>query len=188
MPTVPRLRAMIHLAMVAMAAMACTEGSSLPSGKPVAATALVEASPPPAATDGPTGPTLVADSIPAGLSGRVWQLDSFDEGSTITDSSDGWEPTLTFVGGRVAGNSGCNSFSGPVIFGATTSDGQALHLPQTAVTQMACLDPLLNEQEARFLDYLGRVTHFRLSVADVLVLEDEAGQIGLRFIAAPLRP
>lgn len=180
--------ATILLALVAWSASACTGSSDRPGGEPVAATAAVQISPAPAATDGPSGPTPAAGDLPASLTGRVWQLDGFADGAAVTDAIEGSEPTLTFAGSAVAGNGGCNSFSGPAIVGAAATDGQALRFPQTAVTQMACADPLLNDQEERLMSYLARVARFRLIDAEAMVLEDETGRIGLLFTATSSQP
>ena len=155
-----------------------------PAPSPVVATAAVKVSPPPVATDAATGPTMAADGIPSMLTGRVWQLTGFADGSAITEALPGHEPSLTFAAGAVAGSGGCNSFSSSVTFGTKGADGQRMELSQIAVTLMACEDPLLNDQETRFLDYLGRVAGFRMPDADSLVLEDATGRVGLHFTAS----
>ncbi|HOW98315.1 MAG TPA: META domain-containing protein [Kiritimatiellia bacterium] len=55
-----------------------------------------------------------------------------------------------------SGNSGCNSYSGQ--FSAT--DAGDITIGQTAMTEMACLDAALMDQEARYIGALTRVTRF----------------------------
>ena len=180
--------ASILLALISLIALACAGPADRPAGEPMVSTPAVQAGPVPAATDGPSGPTPAAGDLPTSLAGRVWQLDGFAADTTVTDALVGSEPTLIFAGSAVAGHGGCNSFSGPAIVGAVSADGQALRFPRTAITQMACVDPRMNDQEARLMDVLSRVARFRLIDAETLVLEDEAGQSGLLFTAAPSRP
>lgn len=183
-----RPAASLLLALVSLSASACAGPADRPAGERVLSTPAVQTSPVPAATDGPSGPRPAAGDLPTSLTGRIWQLDGFAADTTVTDALVGSEPTLTFAGGAVAGHGGCNSFSGPANVGAVSADGQALRFPRTAITQMACLDPQMNDQEARLMDVLSRVARFRLIDAETLVLEDEAGQSGLLFTAAPSRP
>lgn len=55
-----------------------------------------------------------------------------------------------------SGNSGCNSYSGR--FSAT--DAGDITIGQTAMTEMACLDAALMDQEARYIGALTRATRF----------------------------
>jgi heat shock protein HslJ len=63
----------------------------------------------------------------------------------------GTNPTLRFDGGRVSGNTGCNSLSGSYrMTGATLSAGPL------ATTKKACMGRGINAQESRLLGILGR--------------------------------
>lgn len=175
-------------ALAGLGATSCTTGPSAPASGPAAATAAVQVSPPPVPSGGATGPSLPPSGLPAELTGPTWQLTGFDTGTAITEAIEGHPPTLRFGGGGLAGNGGCNSFSAAVEAEAPTGGAGRLEVSGIAVTQMACVETALNEQEARFLEALGRVTRFRLVDARSLVLEDDTGRAGLLFRDAAAAP
>jgi len=59
--------------------------------------------------------------------------------------------------GRIAGSTGCNRF-----FGGYTLDGERLSFGGIGLTKMACMEPLMS-QEQSFVSALGRVTGYRRS-------------------------
>jgi uncharacterized lipoprotein YbaY len=91
-----------------------------------------------------------ADPRTAGLelAGTEWVLDTLAGEALAHDV----RPTVAFdAEGRVAGNAGCNRYHGTYAV-----DGEKLGVGHLGATQMAC-PPEQMEQEARFLDALGRV-------------------------------
>lgn len=86
--------------------------------------------------------------------------------------------TLEFdAGGRAAGSSGCNRFTGPY----ATERPESLSFGRLASTMRACLEPLMS-QETRFLQALERTTGYLLR-RGTLKLTDAAGQVLLVFTA-----
>ncbi|SDC58484.1 Heat shock protein HslJ [Algoriphagus faecimaris] len=101
---------------------------------------------------------------PIGLvKGNTWVLSSLlGQGLNLRDFPEG-VPTLNFLeGGRLAGFTGCNNFSG-----SFSLEGTLLSLDPGAMTKKAC--PGNGEQE--FLAALGRVSNLQVS-KDKLTLTD----------------
>lgn len=112
--------------------------------------------------DGP-GEAPAVDGVPWTLAG----------GLTI----DGWEsvaPSATFAGGRVSGSSGCNRYAG-----SYTAEGDRLELGPVAGTRMACPPPA-DAVERQFLARLERVAGWRLDGEELVLRDDEGGEL-LRF-------
>ena len=79
-------------------------------------------------------------------------------------------PTLAFASeGKLTGSTGCNSFSG-----SYTSSGSKLTITLGAMTQRACVDPVLNAQESAIVEQLSKVTAYTIS-DDVLSLTGSGG-------------
>lgn len=186
--SVPGLTGTALLALLGLGAVACAAGPSAPTHGPVASTAAVQVSPPPATTGGASGPSRPPGGLSEELAGHAWQLTAFLAGGDVTEVIEGHEPTISFSGDTVAGNGGCNSFSGAVEAEAPTAGAGRIAVTGIAVTQMACVETVLNEQETRFLEQLGRVARYRLVAGRSLVLEDASGQVGLRFTDAAAPP
>ncbi len=81
------------------------------------------------------------------LSGTRWTVVAVDGNTPIR----GDEPlSVEFsVDGRISGNSGCNSFSGPYI-----RDDSVLRIGEVMSTRRACVDDRRQRQEARVLAIL----------------------------------
>jgi len=75
----------------------------------------------------------------------------------------------TFDEEKITGYSGCNSYGG-----AYTVKGDALQLGEIAMTQMACLEDGVMDQERAYMEALSNVTKFRLD-NDRLELLDASG-------------
>ena len=86
---------------------------------------------------------------------------------------------LRFAGdsGRVVGSTGCNRLSG-----SYTRSGTTLRFGPAITTKMACVDPRLNEQEARFVAALEATERHEIQ-GDTLTLIGSAGPVA-RFAAA----
>ncbi len=95
---------------------------------------------------------------------------------------EGWEeaaPSATFEGGRVAGSTGCNRYTGPY-----TLDGESLHLGPLALTLLACLPPR-DAVERAYVAALEQVAGSRVEDCG-LVLLDADGEELLRYASAAL--
>ncbi len=96
------------------------------------------------------------------LPGTSWELVEIDGAAPAADPP----PTLTFEDdGTVSGSGGCNTFSGGV-----TIDGTSLSFGPLASTQMACPDPVGQEEQA-FLLAMDEVTEYTIDDEGRLVLE-----------------
>jgi heat shock protein HslJ len=74
------------------------------------------------------------------------------------------------------GNSGCNSYSGSF----SALDTGEISIGATAMTEMACADPALMDQEARYIGALIRISRFERE-GDTLRLFYDGGQQNLYF-------
>ncbi len=76
--------------------------------------------------------------------------------------------------GGVAGLAGCNRYAGSI-----SSDGMQLAFSPLASTRMACM-PVLDDQEQRFFEALGRTTQYRIDREGLRLLDAEGEEV-LRF-------
>lgn len=123
--------------------------------------------------DGPDATEImverVAEAISAasdgGPDGR-WLVEDIDGRGVI----DNLQTVLELADGQVSGSGGCNR-----VGGTASMDGAALSFGDLFSTEMACA-PAIMDQEAKFLDALGRVASYRLDTErDKLILVDAAG-------------
>ena len=77
--------------------------------------------------------------------------------------------------GRIAGHSGCNSFTGAGVL----SNG-AVRVGALATTRKAC-PPAIMDQEQRFLTALGKAVRYETTSSGGLILRDSGGAALLRF-------
>lgn len=90
-----------------------------------------------------------------------WQIEEIDGKAVLT----GTHPTLTLnEKNRVSGNASCNRLAG-----SYQLTGEALSIPQPALTRMLCEQKVM-EQEAAFVRTLGSVSGFGIDAARRLVL------------------
>lgn len=89
-------------------------------------------------------------------------------------------PTVSFRGGRVSGNAGCNRFNGNFDF----ARGR-LTVGPLASTKMACMDRAANVQEFSILQILGERLTVSSNRGGKLVL---TGRTGKTLTLAPRRP
>jgi len=105
--------------------------------------------------------------------GTVWVAEDIDGAGVIDDL----QSRIVFEkDGRVAGNAGCNSF-----FGSYQTDGETIRFSPMAVTQMMCEVEAVNNQEAAFLDALGRAKLVRYEET-VMYLDDADGNTVMRLM------
>jgi heat shock protein HslJ len=109
------------------------------------------------------------------LDGTQWRLTEWTLSSL---SPADFTITAKFAGGRVSGNSGVNSYSGPYNLGP----GTAFSVGQLAVTQMAGPEPAMRAETA-YLTLLAQAKSFKTADGR-LTLYDQGGNESLIFEAA----
>jgi len=112
------------------------------------------------------------------LVGTEWMLQELP-GTPIPANS---KASLAFPEeGRVAGNSGCNRFTG-----AAKINGMELKIGPLASTRMACLDEATNKLEADYLAALNKATRYEWKDANLLVYAEgyEKPLVFTRAVAA----
>ncbi|MFH1330919.1 MAG: META domain-containing protein [Actinomycetota bacterium] len=112
------------------------------------------------------------------LAGTTWQLITLIDGDSASSIIAGTTPMLEVddLAGRISGNTGCNSFFGPVTF-----EDQTVSVGALAATPMAC-EPGVMAQESFVFEVLGAAatweidgTTLRIAAADGRALEFSAG-------------
>ena len=105
------------------------------------------------------------------LPGTRWRLEDLAGDGVVDDA----EATLEFVdGGRVAGNTSCNRFTGTI-----TLTGDAISFGPLATTRRACPEALMT-QEATYLAALGAAQRFEVA-GDTLLIHTADGGRPLKF-------
>ncbi len=87
-----------------------------------------------------------------------WMVTSYLSGDAVTSVLGGVEMTTTFAALEVAGNTGCNRFTGPY-----EVDGDGVTIGPLASTKAACPTEELQQQETDYLAALGLATTFRVT-------------------------
>jgi heat shock protein HslJ len=106
------------------------------------------------------------------LAGPTWRLVSLDGRDIVT----GTRVTASFgADDRVAGSAGCNRYTGH----AAAADGR-LQVGLMAATRMFCGADGVMEQEAAYLDALGRAASYRIAGTE-LQIGPRPGVVSLRF-------
>lgn len=89
----------------------------------------------------------------ANLEGTSWTLQSYNKNQPLA----GHEPTLSFEDSQVSGTTGCNSYGGEY-----EVDGEKLSFGAMFMTEMACLDEGVMDQESAYLELLGQAESYEL--------------------------
>ncbi len=106
----------------------------------------------------------------ADLSGTRWTVVSIDGNAPVRGDE---ALSVEFsVDGRVSGNSGCNSYSGPWIRDDTT-----LRIGELLSTRRACADERRQRQETRLLDILQGEASLRRERDDRISLRKDGGAL-----------
>lgn len=101
------------------------------------------------------------------LQGSRWTLVGLADETPLGEV----DVTAEFSEGQVAGNSGCNSYSGTY-----EVDGENIEIGELTMTLMACLDPDgIMDQEQRFLELLAGSQTFTVE-GDQLILHTSSGE------------
>lgn len=183
-----RLRNLILLTILVLAAAAlasCTPGAE---GEPPAAATSTTAPPVEPTTEPTSAPTATTEPAPAPtetippagdtsvLAGTAWDLVSFGPAGAEEPAVPGSEVTLIFdATGQAGGSGGCNTYGG-----SYQTDGDNIAFGELVSTLMACADDALNEQEGRYLAALGSATTFAAE-GDTLTIGYDNGQGVLTF-------
>jgi heat shock protein HslJ len=88
-----------------------------------------------------------------------WNATSYYTGTAVQSVGIGDNLTLEFVGARISGNGGCNTFDGPY----TVRDVDRIHIGPLQSTLKACADPALNDQETQYLAALQHAVRYRVT-------------------------
>ena len=118
---------------------------------------------------------------PQAIAGAEWVLTHW----AWDDSAPGMpEVSLSYQGGRFAGQSGCNGYVAPVRAGETPG---AISVAPAAGTRMMCPRPEM-EVEARFLRQLSRVKKFQFVAGQLALAYDVGGSNGVMLFERRKRP
>jgi len=178
-PDPMRTRLAVLIAVTALVAAACGD----PSDTADSTTPGTTGSTTPPSTTEPNTP--LASDASAALAGTRWVIVSFG----IMGADDPVLPTTTPMlafdvnGNAISGSTGCNSYFAAVI----TGTGSTISFGDIGMTEMACLDEGVMDQEQRFLDVLGRIGEFTFD-GKVLVLEASNGSAVIRLVAEQAEP
>jgi len=135
-------------------------------------------------TSGGGGTTSPPTGAAGGLAGTSWTLQSYQGAArAAVPAAPGSTATLVFRdGGVLNGSTGCNQFGGTYVL-----TGGQLSVELGPMTQMACVSPVLQAQEAAVIQLLPQVTGFRSAdgtltltgIGDATLLTYAAGLAGL---------
>jgi heat shock protein HslJ len=108
-----------------------------------------------------TGRRLLVYRASIGLSALKggWNATSFYSGTAVRSPAAGSALTLEFAGDRASGNSGCNTFDGPV----KVSGVDRITLGPFRSTLKACADDAVNAQEQQYLAALGMAKTYEVT-------------------------
>ena len=125
---------------------------------------------------GSASPGPTAGAVP--LEGTAWQLSAYagSDGTTVP-VPDAVAATATFTAGKVAGNAGCNQYTG-----AYTLDGDKMTISGLAMTAMACPEAQMALEKA-YTAALEKVATYAIS-GDTLELRTAEGKVGLKYTVA----
>ena len=112
------------------------------------------------------------------LEGTAWQLTDYvgPEGGTLS-VPEAVAASATFTGGTIAGDAGCNRYTGTY-----TLDGEKMTISGVATTTMAC-PAIPSAVEKAYLAALDKVATYAVS-GTKLELKTAEGKVGLRFAVA----
>ncbi|RFA29417.1 hypothetical protein CAI21_10175 [Alkalilimnicola ehrlichii] len=105
------------------------------------------------------------------LDGTAWTVSRIEQKDSATERA----ATMMFEADRLGGHTGCNHYTAPVEI-----DGASLAIGMAAATKMACLGPIM-EQEQQFFRALEAVDSYRVEGGELLLV-DADGQERLRLI------
>ncbi|MDL2334805.1 MAG: META domain-containing protein, partial [Chloroflexota bacterium] len=104
--------------------------------------------PTPSPTPSPAPSATPTPIPPVGLTGRVFLSTAVTKDGAVFQLADGTRIRLTFDGGRLSANAGCN-----IIGGTLTIDGDRLIFTGASMTEMGCAEPRMS-QDQWLIDFL----------------------------------
>jgi len=116
-----------------------------------------------------------SDGTPITLENTYWRLISLPNTLVRSNGQQAANFTLHSSNKTVTGSGGCNR-----ITGSYTLSGDRLSFVRTLSTAMACADPVMTNTEQVFLKALLKVTRWRISAANLELLDD-AGRVVATF-------
>jgi heat shock protein HslJ len=94
----------------------------------------------------------------AALVGTAWRLESFELGAVAQSVIAGSTVTLNLdQAGAVSGSGGCNSYNGQY-----EVEGSTIKIQNIIMTEMACAEQAVTQQEGAYLKALGQATAYTL--------------------------
>lgn len=106
------------------------------------------------------------------LDGTSWTLVSFGAPGSETPVIEGSEVNLSFAGGQVSGNAGCNSFNGPY-----QVENGSLTFGPLASTLRACADENITQQEMAYLEAFQTASRFEVSGDQLMIWYNNEGSV-----------
>jgi len=94
------------------------------------------------------------------LDGTSWELVSISKHRPI----EGSHITISFIDGQASGSSGCNHYGG-----GYKVNGDRIVFDAMAMTEMACADSDLMDQEFEYLQFLGNTQRFEIRDGQLLI-------------------
>jgi heat shock protein HslJ len=101
----------------------------------------------------------------SGLSGTTWVLQGCNDNTIALNAT---PITLSFEGGRLRGNAGCNDYQGEVTDTEGGTPG-SITVERLASTRRACDDPEVMKNESRFIALLDQADSFQIEISMLLV-------------------
>jgi|SRR5689334_9267715 len=121
--------------------------------------------------------SAAGSAAPLSLDGTTWLLTDYisPDGQSYTVPA-AVTPQLSFAGGQLTGNAGCNTFNATY-----TVTGDAIEIGPIASTKMACAEPMATV-EAAYLAALDGVNKVAILQDGKLQLWDDGGKTTLAFL------
>jgi len=120
---------------------------------------------------------------PIGLEDREWFLVALGDPDLPTPTDPARPATATFAQGQVSGRGPCNGFRATYQLATEDEPENTLSIGDVASTRALCGDPVLDDQETRYLSYLPMAVSYTLedgtlridtARGPILVFSDEA--------------
>src|SRR5690242_16059857 len=131
----------------------------------------------PASASASEAASAAGSAAPLSLDGTTWLLTDYisPDGQSYTVPA-AVTPQLSFAGGQLTGNAGCNTFNATY-----TVTGDAIEIGPIASTKMACAEPMATV-EAAYLAALDSVNKVAILDDGKLQLWDDGGKTTLAFL------
>jgi len=108
------------------------------------------------------------------LDGTSWELVAIGKHRPIENSN----ISIAFEGGQASGSSGCNRYGG-----GYKVEGEKIVFDAMAMTEMACADMNMMDQELEYMQRLGNAQRFELLEGHLLIYSSDSET--LNFVPGP---